>query len=175
MRIFRIQNERGDGMYFGGSSASQRMMDLESRHPAPRDDVRLKQAVPGEGWYRFKYGFGSLDQLRSWVYKQAWRDMLQSEGFHVVEIDTPCVYYGDTQAVWPEDNPRDIIRRISWEEISEPTQKTGDEYATQRYTPQSGACGTHRPTYRETCPSRRHLREPIVRSTPYRAGILHTA
>jgi len=122
MRIFRIQNKHGIGMYTAQAEITYCMLELDGRHPPPLDDTRLCAAIEATGRHcqfgDYNFGFSSLDQLRSWVYRAEWRSGLEAEGFFVVELETAEVYKGDTQAVWLTSDPISEVRVISWEEIN---------------------------------------------------------
>lgn len=101
-RIYRVENQHGTGMYHVWDRFA--LNENSERHPTPHHDSRLMQA----GWEAFKaryysdvyFGFSSLDQLRSWVYQDRWREELYSHGYniHVYEADEALL--GDTQAVF---------------------------------------------------------------------------
>lgn len=107
-------NGLGRGMYHMGVQ----FWDANGRHPCPGDDRRLAQYfgrgnTPASKWH---YGFSSLAQLRSWIYKQEWLEEAhymdeggpEEDRLHLQEyvLDTfpnteePTYVLGDTQAVF---------------------------------------------------------------------------
>lgn len=102
--IYRIENKRGRGMYYNGDEGCQvRYMMQEERHPPPTSDVKLRgvwEKLYWNGEHQFwQFGFNSLDQLRSWVYKQEWRWELHDAGFAVYAYAATDYHLGDTQAI----------------------------------------------------------------------------
>lgn len=100
------------GMYSsedGLSSCPSHLTDW--RHPAPDADSGL-------GWDTIEYelgfakpklyfGFGSIEQLKAWLYNDVWREYLSDYGFVVMVWDlpdvgstgAPCMKVGNAQAV----------------------------------------------------------------------------
>ena len=75
------------------------------KHPGPWVDTALQWknteymlGVPQDQCY---FGFASLDQLKSWLYRQEWREHLHLNGFVVKVWDLPeeFMHAGDAQAV----------------------------------------------------------------------------
>ena len=102
-----------EGMYAG----AQGLFDAPDyatsgdKHPTPWSDSGL-------GWDTIEYelgcahnnlyfGFGCLTQLKSWLYRDEWREFLSSVGFVVMVWDlpltgstgAPCMKVGNAQAV----------------------------------------------------------------------------
>ena len=109
------------------SNVGMYMQDLESNHPHVEDDARLAKAcreakLERTRYYRFDmegrwFGFKDLDQLRSWIYKEVWREALDKEGY-VVSMIKPVkgsLLVGDTQCVF---HIEDVICQLSWKEVS---------------------------------------------------------
>lgn len=121
--VYRI--ERGDdkqGMYGGDRgwySATNSAQDDE-RHPAPRLDsllcasIRQADKIPSEVLCSLYYGFGSIDQLRNWVFNDEWLIKLSKNGYVLAEYRSDEVYVGNTQAVFKRPDRRyrkhDIIK-----------------------------------------------------------------
>lgn len=101
-----------EGLYsseYGLSSFPSYSTDC--RHPLPEEDSGL-------GWDTIEYelgfakpklyfGFGSIEQLKSWLYRDEWREHLSDYGFVVMVWDlpdvgrtgAPCMKVGNAQAV----------------------------------------------------------------------------
>ena len=98
----------GDGMYRSESGLfSCGSYATSSRsHPAPWEDTALQWdnigyvlGVPQQQCY---FGFSSLDQLKAWLYRQEWREHLDSAGFVIKVWDLPeefAMHAGNAQAV----------------------------------------------------------------------------
>lgn len=109
--LYRIQNKDGKGMYATSAASSVGMTSGYSpRHPSPRDDSKLMEMM----LVRFSntdihgrlFAFGSLEQLKMWVYQDHWRQGLHDLGFYVLVITIPdnCCAVGDTQAVFEPEH-----------------------------------------------------------------------
>lgn len=100
--IYRIEDALGKGMYCGTDCPVKYMMQ-EERHPPPYQDIRLRdiwETLYEQSRQRdFQFGFSSLDQLRSWIYREEWRDALNAAGFKVYVYAAKEYYLGDTQAI----------------------------------------------------------------------------
>jgi hypothetical protein len=113
-KFFRFQNSDFIGIYAGTGgfySFDQGRVDI-TRHPTPTDDSALmedyKTKFPLMGGYRgyyFNYGFTSLEQLKSWIYKNSWIVQLYKNNFRVMVYEVPddeCVI-GSTQMAVTRD------------------------------------------------------------------------
>lgn len=104
IRIYRVENVDGKGMYCG-TEAGVQMNGDSSRHPLPREDAKIgcewRERLSGEIDEQI-FGFASLEQLRFWIYKTKWRKSLKSEGFRVSVYEVPVEHalVGDTQAIF---------------------------------------------------------------------------
>lgn len=78
--------------------AKGNILPISDRHPEPRYDSKLLSQLKGRNWGYF--GFGSLAQLKFWVYKYEWRETLHSFGYHVSVIQSKDAIIGDTQVVF---------------------------------------------------------------------------
>ena len=47
-----------------------------------------------------RFAFASLEQLKNWIYRDAWRQRLQERGYHIKVYETQDAIGGDTQAVF---------------------------------------------------------------------------
>lgn len=105
--LYRVQNLEGKGIYATGAASMTGMSSGYSpRHPSPRDDSKLMEQI----MLRFGnadihgrlFAFGSLEQLKMWVYMDLWRSGLHDMGFNICVIEIPdnCCAIGDTQAVF---------------------------------------------------------------------------
>ena len=108
MLIYRVETENQRGMYRGSNVEWLNDNYDECRHPLPHRDSRLMLAIHDKELYTawdasvMHYGFGSLDQLRRWIYADDAKHELHNLGFAVSVYDIPddrCAV-GDTQAVF---------------------------------------------------------------------------
>ena len=108
MLIYRIETENQRGMYRGCNVRWLNDNYEPYRHPLPREDSRLIQSLRHKELYTswdansMHYGFGSLDQLRRWIYADLAKQELDELGFAVSVYEIPdnrCAV-GDTQAVF---------------------------------------------------------------------------
>ncbi len=123
MKFFRVENESGRGPYSHWTvnvcAYAPSKVDGKDRHPALREDSKLcevlrasdKSVHPSD----YRFGFGSLAQLRRWFYTQSVLEVLHTKGFKLAIYDFPKVYKGHTQAVvldseWPS---RELIEKRS--------------------------------------------------------------
>lgn len=78
-------------------------MQSSDRHPDPQQDAALSGP-----WFDLTYderanyffGFSTIEQLKSWIYRTSWRQRLDKADFRVVVYDTAEYIIGDTQAVF---------------------------------------------------------------------------
>lgn len=120
-KIFRIENAQGSGMYRGGGASLGNcpIYEQNERHPMPFDDSLLiskcgdnvqdslwsENSIPAK---IFSYGFGSIDQLRSWLYKDEWLTWMAENNFVLLEIDASVAHVGYSQAVYIK-NINDVV------------------------------------------------------------------
>jgi hypothetical protein len=108
MLIYRVETENQRGMYRGSNVEWLNDNYDECRHPLPYHDSRLMQSLRHKELYTawdassMHYGFGSLDQLRRWIYADEAKRELEHLGFavSVYEINEHRCAVGDTQAVF---------------------------------------------------------------------------
>lgn len=96
----------GAGMYHAiGGLCECATYRTGTRHPMPWSDTALRWdhlrnilGVPKDHCY---FGFSSLDQLKSWLYRQEWREYLHENGFVVKAWELPeeSMHSGNAQAV----------------------------------------------------------------------------
>lgn len=110
--IYRIEDKGGYGLYCSLNDKVKLTSLAEPRHPMPWNDEGLKPHVVGHSpwvgiaWKKpankwdLRYGFATLDQLRFWIYKQAWRDRLDEVGALINVYEAPDCLIGQTQAVF---------------------------------------------------------------------------
>lgn len=95
MRVFRVENERGDGMYTGYPnlfSAPGYTTELEL-HPSPLDESSAFRKV----WMNLKrveqesysFGFSNVRQCLQWLFMNRWRKYLDKHGYMLVEYEVP--------------------------------------------------------------------------------------
>lgn len=103
MLIYRVENANGCGMYMGNDhSFSYEMID-SMRHPTPNKDASLSKfwnALSFERSQAYSFGYGSLEQLKNWIYQDSWRKEIDESGFRVYVYDSKHFEIGDTQAVF---------------------------------------------------------------------------
>lgn len=103
-RIYRIEDALFHGMYTSGAWRQFGDDTSTPRHPTPHNDSGLVS----EGYESFRafhseamrFGYGSLEQLRSWVYQDDWRRALKAQGFSISIYEADEAIVGDTQAVF---------------------------------------------------------------------------
>ena len=62
------------------------MFDLSGKHPRPVDDSQLMRSLEAVGRdcvYGPFFGFISIEQFRTWVYKDEWLHSLDDEGYRI--------------------------------------------------------------------------------------------
>lgn len=99
--IYRCETVDGIGIYRGGVADGLGLYEMTGRHPCPHEDAGMREAWEKLGdTEKWLFGFKSLDQLRSWIYKDEQRLGLKRRGV-VVRVYKACeAIYGDTQAVF---------------------------------------------------------------------------
>jgi len=109
MLFYRIENENRLGPYAGAGTANSGIRGMATTlHPLPHDDKILKFAIPtSHGGYYFsgklRFGFSSLEQLRTWFNDVSDLARLMTRGFHLSIYKVPKVYAGETQSVIEAD------------------------------------------------------------------------
>ena len=96
----------GDGMYSGVPSLHQcRGYSTDGSHPAPWDDTALlwdeTEVTVGVSNAGCLFGFGSLEQLKAWLYNNEWREYLHEHGYvvKVWDLSDPLMHVGSAQAI----------------------------------------------------------------------------
>ncbi len=112
MFVYRVQNDLNRGMYRCSSEHSFTANDMDAgpdrfyRHPMPHDDSALMRAVAERGigldtiTSDDYFGFGSIDQIKRWIYQDDWRVLLDQSGFFIQIWEPFMPAFGDTQAVF---------------------------------------------------------------------------
>lgn len=101
----------GDGMYHAadGLFNSPGYCTDSSKHPAPHRDTALNwdniAYILGVPHHQCCFGFGSIEQLKAWLFDETWRLYLHKRGF-VIKVwslpddsDFPKMRVGNAQAV----------------------------------------------------------------------------
>lgn len=96
----------GAGMYGPAQSLSHCPgYRTDRHHPPPEDDTALfwdrtlvTVGVPKE---QCRFGFGSIEQLKAWLYHYAWRQYLHERGFviKVWDVADHRMHVGSAQAI----------------------------------------------------------------------------
>lgn len=123
-RFYRIEDCDRVGCYHSTRVPhNDSYQNPSERHPMPQDDSLLTtnkyniEALRGYYWFSsvFRYGFNSLEQLRSWFYEDSALEMLHNCGFVLAIYEIPEMIEGHTQCIMLDKYHNDE-RRI--EEIS---------------------------------------------------------
>lgn len=101
--IYRVETVDGIGIYGAGVRCANLEMDDSRRHPLPTEDAELsdfwgKMSLCDRGGIRF--GYSSINQLKSWIYKKSWRKEIAKSGLIVSVYRARFVRVGATQAVF---------------------------------------------------------------------------
>lgn len=106
--FFRIQLPTGEGIYRNLISETKYPEDFndDSRHPRPACDSLLKANAPelfdaDYGWFtgsEWIFGFSSLAQLRSWIYRDSHIQFFHELGFELLEMSGD-IRAGNAQAI----------------------------------------------------------------------------
>jgi hypothetical protein len=122
MLIYRVENKRKEGIYSASNRDNfdnVRWDGFENgvRHPCPREDRLIRNP-----WYemssgqrkRFRFGFSSRKQLKTWFFTKKVRKAIHDDGFHisVYEIETKNVIKGESQAIFRKCKAK-LVGRIS--------------------------------------------------------------
>ena len=100
MRVYRVQNESGCGLYQVSAYANDRLSDLKGRHPMPYNDSKLMEELGNERYVGKLFAFASLEQLKFWIHSYEAREAIHEEGCRIYVIETDEVWVGDTQCVF---------------------------------------------------------------------------
>lgn len=139
MEWYRFQNRHYNGIYRGGDETGSGFYDVigsvetNPRHPPPHHDSKLLEGVMEffevdeedalTFFGSFIYGFESLAQLHSWIYKNEWIRGLYEKGFAVYLYRVPSIVFinGNTQAVvdseWFYDNYLSYTKMYTLDEL----------------------------------------------------------
>lgn len=113
--VYRVacKDDVTSGMYANGA-ALQVINHSDTCHPAPAEDSKLSYT-----WLRWKgracFGFGTIAQLRRWIYYDEWIRSLHDEGqaLYVIEVPDEDFRFGYTQAIYLPDNAKVVeVRSI---------------------------------------------------------------
>lgn len=103
-KIYRVHQE---GDVHRGLYRCDTMVDMELqeciRHPTPDQDAALSDFWCSMDWLKqgnYYFGFKSIAQLKSWIYRQEWRDQLHLDNVVISIIECDEAHLGDTQAVF---------------------------------------------------------------------------
>lgn len=95
--IFRVELEDDPRYGLYSSNVSNELQELTGRHIRPSDDSGLN------GYWQFQddvyFGFGSIAQLKAWIYRDDWRESLHAEGYHISVFEAQG-RIGNTQAIF---------------------------------------------------------------------------
>lgn len=101
--IYRVQVPNSDtSLYYNNDLWHVKdRMQTSHRHPSPWQDAALRDAWAGlDGKHNYIFGFSTIAQLKSWIYRREMRRDLEEAGFRVVVYQTDDYFLGDTQAVF---------------------------------------------------------------------------
>lgn len=112
--IYRVENKQGGGMYRGGHPVTDQMSGAATddsgrcRHPMPHNDQGLF-AFYDDGFMpeKHQFAFGSIQQLKFWIYRREWREELEADGFTIKMICADAIV-GDTQAIFDKTTRQDV-------------------------------------------------------------------
>jgi hypothetical protein len=104
MRVYRVQNEYGYGLYQVSDYATDHLSDLVGRHPMPYNDSKLMEELGNEEYCGKLFAFCSLEQLKFWIHRSEDRAAIHNDGCRVYVIETDEVWVGDTQCVFRADS-----------------------------------------------------------------------
>ena len=129
--IFRVERkDDGRGMYqsgYGLHSCKSYKTEF-SRHPTPFDDSLLRDNMRAAGigfdFTSYIFGFISIEQLRSWLYRDEWINYLIKNDF-ILRVYMGEVIVGHTQAII-KDVSKELFTEISLRELL-PEFKSDDE------------------------------------------------
>lgn len=119
MRIYRIEDENGDGPYNGGREITETLFwahvrddgnaaDVDETHPQPSLDIAgFTERLKG----RYRFAFDSMEQLLKWFGPNA-RRVLKRYPFTVAEysVPEPAVIKGIYQVAYDPERAEPIAR-----------------------------------------------------------------
>lgn len=139
VKVYRIENKAGEGFYLPKdmSTSIYRCPSYsdDGSHPNALEDSRLQILLGANNLLscgmlnrrktdKYSYGFGTIDQLRHWLYNDEWLVYLHKKGFKLVicQVVPKNVMLGNTQCMFikPEKYvKRDIVKyfKLSLTEI----------------------------------------------------------
>lgn len=103
--IYRCEDAEGHGLYSGYAQVSLSGGN-GTEHPCPDMDGGLCEAYERDFRPHHRFGFGSLQQLRQWLFNSEWFEPLHAANFsiHVYEAEEAAV--GWTQAFFDKKTAR---------------------------------------------------------------------
>ena len=103
MKIYRIQNEHGEGPFrpirVGGDFHPTEMDCAAMPSPSEEREFRGFCQLKPENRRGLKFGFPSREALELWVSEKD-MDYLKAHGFDVIEIEAEPVYISEHQVVF---------------------------------------------------------------------------
>lgn len=124
IKVFRVEDNNGRGMYAGAEGLSSVSEMFEPcTHPNPRMDDKLFEAIAHSlGCFdilkHHNFGFESAKQLLRWVYRRDWWEDLSKAGF-MVSVFMAEGWQGNTQVVFDAGTREPNLDRVSLLAISE--------------------------------------------------------
>ena len=111
-RVYRVEIPgTTTGLYCNSKVWDVKDAMQTTRHPAPDEDAALCNVwadLEQTGKQRYYYfSFATLAQLKSWIHRKDWREILDRMKFRVSVYETVDYYIGDTQAVFRK---RDAVK-----------------------------------------------------------------
>jgi len=107
--VYRVETSDGVGLYKTAIASSWDMQEID-RHPVPHEDAELcefwRRCDQGE----YIFGYGSIEQLASWIYKKEWRENIAAAGLVLSVYETNDYHVGATQAVFRKSTAKLIGR-----------------------------------------------------------------
>lgn len=100
--VYRIEMPSGRGLYRCGLPCDDELED-DMRHPTPSDDAELWPYWKGMDYRerdQMRFGYATIAQLKSWVYKKSWRKKIKDHGLVVSVYRARFVRVGSAQAVF---------------------------------------------------------------------------
>ncbi len=99
--IYRFEYPDGEGIYWHDDPEKRvgTFFEFDNRHPHPENDSLLGVITFSPDYY---FGFLSIEQLRSWFYKDEFLVKLHEKGILISEYNCECcdVLEGHTQAMF---------------------------------------------------------------------------
>lgn len=100
--VYRIEMPNGVGMYRCYLACADDIQD-DMRHPTPTEDAELWPFWKDMGYRergQMRFGYATIAQLKSWVYKKSWRKKIKDHGLVVSVYRARFVRVGSAQAVF---------------------------------------------------------------------------